>query len=73
MFDSYLFNDGHVLQLRPETVVFRRRMRNVLDDYDGQMVSGDKCDLNFLTFVFQLNENPGKNLNQEIVSTGIWT
>ena len=31
-----LFNDGHVLQLRPEIVAVRRRMRNGLDDYDGQ-------------------------------------
>ena len=41
-----------------------------LDDYDGQMVSGDKCGQNFLTFVLQLRENPAKNLNQEIDPTG---
>ena len=35
-----LFNDDHVLQLRPETVIVRKRMRNGLDDYVGQMVSG---------------------------------
>ena len=35
----------------------------VLDDYDGQMVSGKKCGLNFLTFILQQRENPGKNLN----------
>ena len=46
-----LFNDGHVLQLRPETVDVRRWMRNSLDDYDGQIVSGDKCDLDFMAFV----------------------
>ena len=37
----------------------------VLDDYDGQIVSRDKCGLNFLTFVLQLRENPGENLYQE--------
>ena len=68
-----LFNDGHVLQLRPETVAVLRRMRNGLDDYDGQMVSGDKCGLNFLTFVLQLRDNPGENLIQETDPTGIWT
>ena len=47
-------------------------MRNGLDD-DGQMMSGDKHALNFLTFVLQLRENPGKNLNQETDPTGIWT
>ena len=31
----YLFNDGHILQLRPETVAVHRRIRNDLDD-DGQ-------------------------------------
>ena len=67
------FNDGHVLQLKPETVAVRRRKGNVLDDYDGQMVSGDKCGLNFLTFVLQLRKNPGKDLNQETDPTGIWT
>ena len=41
----FLFNDGHVLQLRPEIVTIHRRMRNGLDDYDGQMVSGDICGL----------------------------
>ena len=38
----YLFNDGHVLHLRPETVAVRRRIGNGLEDYYGQMVSGDK-------------------------------
>ena len=35
--------------LRPETVVIRRHMKNGLDHYDGQMVPGGKCGLNFLT------------------------
>ena len=68
-----LFNDGPVLLLRPETVAIRRRMGNGLDEYNGQMLSGDKCDLNFLTFVLQLRKNPGKNLNQETDPTGIST
>ena len=65
-----LFNDGNVLQLKSETVAVRRR-RNGLNDYDGQMQSRGKCDLNFLTFVLQLRENPGKKLNQETDPTGI--
>ena len=36
------------------------------------MISGDECDLNFLTFVLQLRETPGKNLNQEIDPVGVW-
>ena len=66
-----LFNDSHVLQLRPETVAIHKQMRNDSDDYDGQMVSGDKYGLNFLTFVLQLRENPEKNLNQETDPTRI--
>ena len=31
---------------------------NDLDNYDGQMVSRDKCSLNFLISVSQLRENP---------------
>ena len=52
-----LFNGCHVLQLRPETVALRRRMRSGFVNYDGQIVSGDKYDLNFLTFVLHLMEN----------------
>ena len=51
---------GHVLQLRPETVAVRRRMNMVLGDYDGQMIPGDECRLNFLTFVLQLRKNSWK-------------
>ena len=40
---------------------------------DDQMVSGDKCGLNFLTYVLQLRENLGKNLNQKTDLTRIWT
>ena len=55
----YLFNDGHVLHLRPETVAVHSRMRNGFDDY-VQMVPRDKCVLNFLTFILQLRETPEK-------------
>ena len=40
------------------------------NDCDGQMVPGDKCGLNFLTFVLKLRKNPGKNFNQETNPTG---
>ena len=40
---------------------------------DGQKILRDECGLNFLTFVLQLSENPGKNLNQEMDPTGDWT
>ena len=56
---------------RPSPSVARWGM--VLDDYDDQMVSGDKYVLNLLTFILPLRENTGKTLNQEIDSTGIWT
>ena len=35
-----LFNDGHVVQLRLKTAAICRWMRNSLDNYDGQMISG---------------------------------
>ena len=47
----------------------QRRMNIVLEDYDGQMIPGEGCGRNFLTFVLQLRKNP-ENLNQEIDSTG---
>ena len=53
-----LFNDGHILHLRPETVAVHRWMRNRFDD--GQMIPGDKYGLNFPIFVLQLRENSGK-------------
>ena len=37
----------------------------VLVGYDEEMVPGDECGLNFLTFVLQLRKNPGKTLSQE--------
>ena len=41
-------------------------MNMVLDDYDGKLIPGAKCRLNFLTFLLELKKDPGKNLNQEI-------
>ena len=41
-----------------------------LDEYDIQMISGDRCDLNFLTLILQLRENYRKNINQIIDPTG---
>ena len=38
----------------------------VSNDDEGQMLSGEECDLDSLAFVLQLRKNPGKNLNQEI-------
>ena len=72
VFCFYLFNDGHtrILQLRTETIAVLRRM-NSLDDYDGQMVSGNKSGLNVLIFVLLLGGNLGKNLNQENDPIGI--
>ena len=61
-----LFNDGHVLHLRSETVAVRRRMNVVLDENDCQMIPGDECGLNVLTFALQLRKPPGENFNQEI-------
>ena len=43
MFLLVLFNHGHVLQLRSETVAIRTRMIYCLDDrvYDDHMITGD--------------------------------
>ena len=61
-----LFKDGHAQQLRPETIVVLRQIRNDFGWW-WQMVSGDKCGLNFLS------KNPGKNFKQETDPTEIWT
>ena len=53
----YLFNNHHILQLRPETVAVRRRM-NMMSDDDGQMIPRDDCSPS-LTFALQLMKNPG--------------
>ena len=65
-----LFNDGHVLQLRPETLTVHRRMGNGLDDYDGQIISRNKYGLNFLTFILQLRENSGKTSTRKLAWPG---
>ena len=59
----FLFNEDHVLHLRPETFAVLGRINMVLEDNDGQMIPGDECGLNFLTIVLQLVENLGKYLN----------
>ena len=57
-----LFNDGHVLHLRPETVVIHRQKNMVLDDdCDSQMISRDECNLNFLTFILKLRKIQNKH------------
>ena len=38
--------------------------------YVGHMIPEDECSLNFLTFILQFRENPGKILNREIDPTG---
>ena len=42
----------------------------VLDYYDGQMVFGDKCGLNFQTFVLQLREIPRKTPTRKLTRPG---
>ena len=48
-------------------------MNKILDDYDDEMIHGDECGLNFLTFVLQLRKNPGGNLSKETDLTCIET
>ena len=54
-----LFNGGHVLQLRSETVAVRRQEFIVWMIYVCRMITGDEYGPNFLTFVLRLRENPG--------------
>ena len=61
----FLFNDGHVLQLRTVDGWYVGWMI-----YGGHMITGDECGPELLTFILWLRENPGKNLNQKIDSTG---
>ena len=56
-----------VLHLRSKTVAVHRQMNMVLDD--DQMIPGDECGLNFLTFVLQFRKITGKT-NQETDPTG---
>ena len=39
------------------------RKDDKLGEYDGQMISGDKYDLNFLMFVLQSREDPERYLS----------
>ena len=43
--------------MKSETVAVLRQMNIAFDDYNGQMISGDECGPNFLTFVLQLRKN----------------
>ena len=43
----------------------------ILDDYDGQMISGDECGLNVMTFVLELRENPGKTQPGNLPDRGL--
>ena len=58
----YLFNDGHILHLRSETVAVRRRMIMVLDDTDGQMTPGPGTRLKFTEILLAIKENPRRKL-----------
>ena len=55
----------HERQYTPSThsVIRTRRIWN--DDYDGQMIFGDRGSLKFPEFVLQVRKNPEKNLTQE--------
>ena len=57
-----LFNDGRVLQLKPETVAVPRWIRNGLDDYDGQMVSREQMWPRFPDIRLTVEGKPRKNL-----------
>ena len=48
--------DGHVLQLRSETVAVRRQ----INDFYIIIMTGGKYGLNFLTFVSQFRKKPGE-------------
>ena len=39
--------------------------KHVKPNYDGQIMPGSECGLNFLTFIFQLRKTPPENLNKE--------
>ena len=49
----------------------RRRLDVVSDDYDDQMIPGDECDPNFLTFVLQLKKNSAKISTRKLTPPGI--
>ena len=66
----FYFNDDHVIHLRSESAV-RRWINMVKDDYGDQIIPGDECGLNFLTFVLELKKNPGKNSTRKLIRSGI--
>ena len=52
LIDFILFNVGHLLQLRSQTVAVLRRMNMALDDYVSQIIPGDEFGLNYLTLFY---------------------
>ena len=56
----YLYNDGHLLHLRPETVAVRRLMNMVSNDYDGQMIPGTNV-------VLELRKNPEQTSTRKLI------
>ena len=66
-----LFNDGHILQLRWETVAARRRMIYCLDDtwwsYDNRGRMWPK----FTDICLAIEGKPRKTVNQEMTRPGI--
>ena len=62
--DPYLRRLCTTCRLKSETVAVHRGMNMVLDYYDGQMITGDECGPNLLTFVLLL-----KKLNLRIDPT----
>ena len=65
---SYLMT--HVLHLKSEPVVIRRRMNMVWMINDGHMITEDECGLNILTCVLQLRKIPGKTSSRKTDPTG---
>ena len=61
-----LFNHGHILQLSKRPSPSVDGWISFLDDYDGQMITGGECGLNFMTYL-TAEEKPRKNSNQENV------
>ena len=58
-----LFNDGHVLHLRSETVVVRRRINMFCMINDAHMILRDECGLSFRDICFTVEEKLRKTLN----------
>ena len=66
-----LYNDGRVLQLWSETVAVRRRMLHGLGDILWPYDNRGRMWPNFLRFVIQLRENPGKTSTKKLTRPGI--